>query len=145
MRDRGGQRTGSRGFDTVGPGEPEHAAVMVGVGMYVEAVIARGRGKLRDAPRSRPSLTLITHASIREGSRIRRESTLNGLRRCTGAYQRNAMFGLGTTELIIVLVIVMLVFGSSRLPKLARSLGQAQKEFKEGIKEGAKADDDDKK
>ncbi len=55
------------------------------------------------------------------------------------------MFGLGTTELIIVLVVVMLVFGSSRLPKLARSLGQAQKEFKEGINEGAQDDDDEKK
>ncbi len=52
------------------------------------------------------------------------------------------MFGLGTTELIIVLVVVMLVFGSSRLPKLARSLGQAQKEFKEGINESGSKDDD---
>lgn len=50
---------------------------------------------------------------------------------------------LGATELIIILVIVMLVFGSSRLPKLARSLGQAQKEFKSGIEEGAKGDADD--
>ena len=52
------------------------------------------------------------------------------------------MFGLGTTELIIVLVVVMLVFGSSRLPKLARSLGQAQKEFKDGIAEGGSKEDD---
>jgi sec-independent protein translocase protein TatA len=48
------------------------------------------------------------------------------------------MGSLGPTELIILLVIVLLVFGSSRLPKLARSLGQAQKEFKQGISEGAK-------
>jgi sec-independent protein translocase protein TatA len=33
-------------------------------------------------------------------------------------------------ELLIVLAIVVLVFGASQLPKLARSLGQAQKEFK---------------
>lgn len=54
---------------------------------------------------------------------------------------------LGATELIIILVIVMLVFGSSRLPKLARSLGQAQKEFKQGVEEGHKGDDaaDEKK
>jgi sec-independent protein translocase protein TatA len=36
-------------------------------------------------------------------------------------------------ELIIVLAIVVLVFGASQLPKLARSLGQAQREFKNGL------------
>jgi len=40
---------------------------------------------------------------------------------------------LGTSELVIILVIVLLVFGGARLPKLARSLGQAQKEFKDGM------------
>ncbi|HKA04828.1 MAG TPA: twin-arginine translocase TatA/TatE family subunit [Acidimicrobiales bacterium] len=44
-------------------------------------------------------------------------------------------------ELIIVLIIVLLVFGGSQLPKLARSLGQAQKEFKQGLSEGGKDDD----
>jgi sec-independent protein translocase protein TatA len=44
-------------------------------------------------------------------------------------------------ELIIVLVIVLLVFGGSQLPKLARSLGQAQKEFKQGLSESSKDDD----
>jgi len=43
---------------------------------------------------------------------------------------------LGGPELLIVLVVVLLLFGTTRLPKLARSLGQAQKEFKAGIKEG---------
>ena len=36
-------------------------------------------------------------------------------------------------ELLIVLAIVVVIFGSSQLPKLARSLGQAQKEFKAGL------------
>jgi sec-independent protein translocase protein TatA len=49
---------------------------------------------------------------------------------------------LGPAELIIILLIVLLVFGGTKLPKLARSLGQAQKEFKEGLKEGAKIDDE---
>ena len=52
------------------------------------------------------------------------------------------MLGIGTQELLIILVIVLLVFGSSRLPKLARSLGQAQKEFKTGVKEGHVQDDE---
>jgi len=41
-------------------------------------------------------------------------------------------------ELWIVLGIIVLVFGGSQIPKLARSLGQAQKEFKQGLDEGAK-------
>ncbi len=44
-------------------------------------------------------------------------------------------------ELIIVLIIVLLVFGGSQLPKLARSLGQAQKEFKQGLSDSNKDDD----
>ena len=51
------------------------------------------------------------------------------------------MYGListpGPSELIIVLVIVLIVFGGAKLPKLARSLGQAQKEFKSGLTEDA--------
>lgn len=43
---------------------------------------------------------------------------------------------LGATELIIILVIVLVVFGGAKLPKLARSIGQAQKEFQEGVTEG---------
>jgi sec-independent protein translocase protein TatA len=39
-----------------------------------------------------------------------------------------------------VLGIVVLLFGSSQLPKLARSLGQAQKEFKKGLADGASED-----
>ncbi len=41
----------------------------------------------------------------------------------------------GPTELIIILVIVLLLFGGSKLPKLARSLGEASKEFKKGVDE----------
>jgi sec-independent protein translocase protein TatA len=40
---------------------------------------------------------------------------------------------IGPTELIIVLVIVLVLFGGAKLPQLARSLGQAQKEFKKGL------------
>lgn len=45
---------------------------------------------------------------------------------------------LGAMELIIVLVILLVLFGGAKLPKLARSLGRAQKEFKEGVTEDSK-------
>jgi sec-independent protein translocase protein TatA len=44
----------------------------------------------------------------------------------------------GGSELIIVLFIALLIFGTSRLPKLARSMGQAGREFKSGLREGFK-------
>lgn len=44
----------------------------------------------------------------------------------------------GGGELIIILAVLLLLFGASRLPKLARSMGQASKEFKQGLKEGHK-------
>ena len=53
------------------------------------------------------------------------------------------MAGLGPTELIIILVIVLLLFGGAKLPKLARSLGEASKEFKKGIDNNDKEDSKD--
>lgn len=54
------------------------------------------------------------------------------------------MAGLGTPELLIILVVVLLLFGGSQLPKLARSLGQAQKEFKKGVTDGMTDKDEEK-
>ena len=48
--------------------------------------------------------------------------------------------GLGGPEVIIILVIVLVLFGGSSLPKLAKNLGKAQKEFKDGLSEANKAD-----
>ena len=46
-------------------------------------------------------------------------------------------------EIIAVVVVIVLLFGGSQLPKLARSIGQAQKEFKKGLDEGTKDDTTD--
>jgi TatA/E family protein of Tat protein translocase len=46
------------------------------------------------------------------------------------------MFGLGTQVLMIILVIALVLFGGSKLPELARSLGKSMNEFKKGIAEG---------
>jgi sec-independent protein translocase protein TatA len=49
------------------------------------------------------------------------------------------MGGIGAPELIILLLVILLLFGSTKLPKLAKSLGEAQKEFKKGVAEGDSA------
>jgi sec-independent protein translocase protein TatA len=49
-------------------------------------------------------------------------------------------FSLGAPELLIILAVVLLLFGSTRLPRLARSMGQASKEFKKGVAEGDTGD-----
>jgi len=46
------------------------------------------------------------------------------------------MFGLGTTELIIILVLVMIIFGAGKLPSVGGALGKSLRNFKEGVKEG---------
>ncbi len=52
---------------------------------------------------------------------------------------------LQPNEMIMIVVVVLVLFGGSQIPKLARSLGQAQKEFKEGLHEGSEADDVEEK
>ena len=47
-----------------------------------------------------------------------------------------AIGGLGMQELIIILVILLLLFGSTRLPQLARGMGKSIREFKKGVGEG---------
>lgn len=44
--------------------------------------------------------------------------------------------GVGFWELIIILAIVMIFFGSKRIPELARGLGKGINEFKKGLNEG---------
>ena len=54
----------------------------------------------------------------------------------------------GMDGVIVLIVVIAVLFGSSQIPKLARSLGSAQNEFKKGLDEGRngeKADDKDTK
>lgn len=52
------------------------------------------------------------------------------------------MGNIGTPEILIILGVIVLIFGSTQLPKLARSLGKAQTEFKRGLKEGDQEDEE---
>ncbi|MDB4470936.1 twin-arginine translocase TatA/TatE family subunit [Deltaproteobacteria bacterium] len=45
------------------------------------------------------------------------------------------MFGLGTQELLIILVLVMIIFGAGKLPQIGNSLGKGLRNFKKGINE----------
>jgi sec-independent protein translocase protein TatA len=47
-----------------------------------------------------------------------------------------AIAGLGPTELIVIVLVIFLLFGATRLPQLAKALGQSKKAFREGIDEG---------
>jgi sec-independent protein translocase protein TatA len=50
------------------------------------------------------------------------------------------MFGIGMTEMIIVLVIVLIVFGAGKLPDIGKGLGQGIKNFKKAV--GSQDDED---
>lgn len=46
------------------------------------------------------------------------------------------MFGIGTPELLIIILIVLLLFGPKKLPQLSRTLGESAKALKDGFTDG---------
>ena len=51
-----------------------------------------------------------------------------------------AILGLGVPELVIILVIILLLFGGSKLPALSRSIGTSIKELRKGLSDGLEKD-----
>lgn len=54
------------------------------------------------------------------------------------------MFGLGTTELIVILVIIMVLFGAGKLPEIGSGLGKAIKNFKKSSSEDSDSSKENK-
>jgi sec-independent protein translocase protein TatA len=52
------------------------------------------------------------------------------------------MFGLGTQELVIILVIVLVIFGAGKLPQIGGALGKGIRDFKKGMDHDDDDDDD---
>lgn len=50
---------------------------------------------------------------------------------------------LGSTEILVIAVVVLILFGSAAIPRFARSLGKAKKEFEKGIEEATREDKGD--
>ena len=55
--------------------------------------------------------------------------------------QEEITMKLGTTELIVIFLIVLLIFGPTQLPKLTRMFGKSVKNFKEGMEEDGKTEE----
>jgi len=51
---------------------------------------------------------------------------------------------IGWSEILLVLLVILLLFGATRLPKLSRSMGQSIRGFKQGLKEDPPAEDEEK-
>ncbi len=52
------------------------------------------------------------------------------------------MFGLGVQELLVILLIIILIFGASKLPQLGKGLGEGIRNFKKGIRDDQNQDRD---
>lgn len=50
------------------------------------------------------------------------------------------MFGLGSTELIIILVLVLIIFGAGKLPEIGGALGKGMRSFRKAVKDPEEID-----
>ena len=55
------------------------------------------------------------------------------------------MFGLGTTEMMIILVLVLIIFGAGKLPQVGGALGKGLREFKGGVSGSDKTEEENRR
>ena len=56
--------------------------------------------------------------------------------RCPRCYLSGSVIDMGTPELVMIAIVVLVLFGGSQLPKLAKNLGSAQRELKKAMDDG---------
>lgn len=59
--------------------------------------------------------------------------------------EENIMFGLGGTEILVIALVVLLLFGGKKIPELMKGLGTGVKSFKDGMKGVTDVEEDEKK
>jgi sec-independent protein translocase protein TatA len=101
--------------------EGQDGAVVVGVVVQVEKLLLRGIGE--ELQHVRPASFADVDNAFQHPSILHYPPEGSG-----GTVGR-----MGAQEWLIIAVVVLVLFGGSQLPKLARSLGEAQKEFKKGV------------
>jgi sec-independent protein translocase protein TatA len=60
----------------------------------------------------------------------------------TGATIQAMPFGIGTMEIVLILIVALIVFGPKRLPELGRSMGRGIREFKNSVTSDKDEDED---
>lgn len=116
--------------------QSEHAAVVVDIGVEIEQRVAGAPGEIAEE-RRRTALTDVDHA-LEHPASLSRKSGDTAYRIAVRSGRLCNVLAIleSPAEWAVILIVVVVLFGGSQLPKLARNLGQAQKEFKKGLQEG---------
>jgi sec-independent protein translocase protein TatA len=78
--------------------------------------------------------------ALEHGARLRHGRGVGDVSTRVAGVHTGFVETIGAPELIIVLVVVLLVFGSKKVPELPRSLGESMKEFRKGTRDGGEDD-----
>ena len=83
-------------------------------------------------------MAAATRPMVIESTSLRQDSARDG-RGFRG--HEGAAMGLGIPELLVILFLIILIFGASRLPEIGRGIGKGIRNFKDATREGTSRDD----